>query len=123
MDPQAVIDLNQQENKEFLLSFGKRKFKRVNLKWEEIHELKVYLIYRKVKEGKAEKNRLCEKLSHDMDFKRANISLNSIKMKFDNYKYLDTGGGLSNFSKKSEEIFDKYKDFSVSDLENEIAKN
>ena len=123
MDPQAVIDFSQQENKEFLLSFGKRKFKRVNLKWEEIHELKVYLIYRKEKECSAEKNRLCEELSQDIDFKRVDISFNSLKMKFENYKYLDTGKeGLSNYSKKSKEVFDKYKDFSISDLENEIAK-
>ena len=129
-DPQAVINLNRKENKEFLLSFGKRKFKRVNLKWEDIHELKVYLIYRKVKEGQGQKNMLCEELSKNEDFKKADISLESIKMKFENNRYLDTNStegikeikGLKNYSQKNKKVFDKYKGFSISDLESEITK-
>ena len=123
-NPQAVIDLSKKENKEFLLSFGKRKFKRVNLKWEEIHELKAYLVYRKVKEDQSERNKLCEELSKDEDFKKADISLSSIKMKFENNRYLDTkeAKGLENCSQKNKKIFKKWKDRSIEDLENEIMK-
>ena len=129
-DPQAVIDLSQKENKEFVLSFGKRQFKTVNLKWEDIHELKVYLIYRKVKEDQGEKNKLCENLIKDEDFKRADIFLSSIKMKFENNVYLDSKEkqdtkeirGLKNYSQKNKKVFNKYKSFSIAELEQEIIK-
>ena len=129
-DPQAIIDLSQPENKEFVLSFGKRKFKRVNLKWKEIHELKVYLIYRKVKEGQGEKNKLCEELAKDEEFKKAKIFLDSIKMKFENNRYLDMKDiknateirGLENYSQKNKEIFNTYKSFSIEELKNKIME-
>lgn len=121
-DPQAKIDLSKQENQEFILSFGKRKFKRVNLKWKKVHELKAYLIYRKVKEGDGEKNRLCEELAEDKDFTEAGISLSSIKMKFENNRFLDTGEGLEYCSRLNKEIFDKYKTCSIEKLEEIIKK-
>ena len=102
------------------MSFGKRHFKKVNLKWEEIHELKAYLIYRKVKEGLGDKNKLCEELFQDVDFKKADISLSSINMKFENNKYLDTGAGLKNSSQRNKKIFSKYKSFSIEELKNII---
>lgn len=48
-DPDEKITLK--EGDEFLMSFGRRKFKRVNLKWERIHDLKAYLVHRRIKEG------------------------------------------------------------------------
>ena len=137
-DPQAIIDLSQPKNKEFVLSFGKRKFKRVNLKWEEIHELKTLLVYKKisVKEDikEEEKNKLtdklCAELAKDEDFKRAQISLSSIKQKFENNRYLDTKDsqdikkvkGLKNYSEQNNKIFNQYKNYSIEDLEKEIEK-
>ena len=129
-DPQAIIDLSQKDNKEFLLSFGKRKFKRVNLKWEDIHELKAYLVYKKVKEGRGAKSDLCKGLEQDKDFKREGISLASIQMKFENNRFLaakSSGNikeieGLKNYSQRNKKIFDKYENFSIEELESEIMK-
>ena len=131
-DPQATVDLSKKENKEFLLSFGKRKFRRVNMKWEEIHELKAlrdYFVYKKDKEKVGEKSKLksklCKKLAEeDEHFKKADISLSSIKMKFENNRYLDTNGkeGLEHFSKQNEKIFNKYKDYKISEIEKEIRR-
>ncbi|MCZ0932815.1 MAG: tyrosine--tRNA ligase [Oligoflexia bacterium] len=130
IDPQAIIDLSKKENKEFVLSFGKRKFKRVNLKWKEIHELKALLVYKKVsvKEEIKEdaknklKEKLCEEWAKDKDFEISDISPASIKMKFENNRYLDTGKGLPNYSKQNKEVFDKWKDSSIEELEQEIIK-
>ncbi|MCY4321392.1 MAG: tyrosine--tRNA ligase [Bdellovibrionaceae bacterium] len=117
-DPKIVIDLTK--NKEFLLSFGKRNFKRINLKWETIHELKAYFIYRKIKEGLEKKEKVF--INEDLEFKKADISLNSLKMKIENYRYLDSEGneGLSNCSKKTKEIFNNWKDSSIEDLKKKI---
>ena len=119
-DPQAIIDLRK--NKDFLLSFGKRKFRRINLKWGDIHELKAYLVYRKAQEGLSGKSKLCEELSEDEDFKKSDISLVSIKMKFENNRCLDKGEGLENYSQRNKKIFDKYEKLSIEELENEIVK-
>lgn len=118
IDPQAVVDLDK--DKEFLLSFGKRNFKRINLKWEDIHELKVYFLYRKIKEGLENKENLS--IKEDQEFERAEISLNSIKMKIENYRYLDTEGkqGLKNCSKKTKKIFNSWKSHSIEDLKKKI---
>ena len=106
-NPQEKFNLKSGD--EFLLSFGKRKFKRVNLKWKKDHDLKAFYVYKKIKEG-GNKEKLCKELSKDEVFKDY-ISLDSIKMKIENYRWLDTGGqkGLSNYSKQSQEIFEEYK--------------
>ena len=121
-DPTEKVDLSK--DKEFVLAFGKRKFRRINLKWERIHELKVlkaYFVYRKVKE---DKDKLCKDLAEDKDFKEAKISLGSIKMKFENNRYLDTKGkeGLKNCSVQNKEIFDAYEKYSIKEIEKEIDK-
>ena len=105
---------------ELLFSLGKRKFKRVNLKWKFIHDLKAYLVYRKIKEG-GDREELCQKLSQDEDFKNY-ISLGSIRMKIENYRYRDTGEGLSGYSRQSNDIFDKFKDQSIKTIEEAIQR-
>ncbi len=145
-DPNETVILKKGD--EFLLSFGKRKFKRVNLKWEKIHDLKAYLVYRQIKEGEnrkpfhkqlaedndlkkpfhkqlAEDNNLKklfrEQLAEDNHFKNY-ISLDSIKLKIENYKFLDTSGkeGLSGYSKQSEEVFSEFKARSLSEIKEAI---
>ena len=117
-DPNTTIDLVK--NKEFLLSFGKRNFKRINLKWETIHELKAYFIYRQIKEGLKEQENLF--IKEDPDFKKAEISLDSLKMKVENYRYLDTKGdeGLKNCSKQTKKIFSDWKTCSIEDLKKKL---
>ena len=116
-NPQMKFNLKSGED--FLLSFGKRKFKRINLKWKEIHDLKAFLVYRKIME-KENKEKLCEELSRDKDFKDY-ISLDSIKMKIENYNYLDTKKkGLSNYSKQSQSVFKEYKTISIPEIERKI---
>ena len=123
-NPDDKIPLEQGD--EILFSLGKRKFKRVNLKWELIHDLKAYLVYRQAKEGGEEhyhqlKENFCKQLSQDEDFKDY-ISLSSIMMKVENYRYLDTGEGLSGFSRQSEGVFNKFKNDSLSGIEEAIKK-
>ena len=115
-DPQETLNLKPGD--EFLLSFGKRKFKRVSLKWKKIHDLKAFHVYKKIKE-RGDKKKLCEELSQDADFK-GYISLSSIKLKIENYEYLDTEEGLSNYSKQSQEVFEEYKDKDLKDIEQAI---
>ena len=88
-----------------------------------MHDLKALKLYKKIKkETKEIKEKLCEELSNDEDFKKANISLKSIKMKIANYRYLDNKGGLSHVSKQSKEIYKKYKGYSIAKLEEEIKR-
>ena len=123
-DPEEKITLTPGED--FILSFGKRKFKRINTKWNDIHDLKVYLVYRKVRDEKQDKDKLCEELSKEEWFKNY-ISLSSIKFKIANYKYIKTKNqaqpeGLSNYSQQSKEIFDKYEEATIPEIEEVIKK-
>ncbi len=114
----ALIILKKGEER--LFSLGRRKFRRVNLKWDYIHNLKAYFTYRKEKDNRGDKAKLCEELAQDKSFKDY-ISLSSIKMKIENYRYLDTGKGLSGFSLQSEEVFNKFKACSLPEIEKEIS--
>ena len=92
-----------------------------NQKWTEIHELKVLLLDKKLKVG-GDKTHLIEELSKDEDFVQAEIPIGSIKMKLDNIKNLKSDKGLSHISKLNREVFDKYKDYSLEDLEKVIKE-
>lgn len=94
--------------------------KRGKMKWTKLHELKVLLIYKKVKENGEHEDELCEKLkSTDESF---TCSLDSIKMKLQNIHFLDTGEGLPNLSQLNQEIFKKYKNYSIERLKDEIEQ-
>ena len=118
-DPNDKLSI--QKNQEIIISLGKRKFKRINTKWNYIHDLKAYLVYRKVRDEKRDKDSLCEELSQEGWFKD-HISLSSIKMKIGNYKYLDVREGLSNYSQQSSQIFDKYEKATILEIEEVIKK-
>ncbi len=90
-------------------------------KWYIIHDLKAYLVYRKTKELAEDKNKLCEELAEDKSFKDY-IGLNSIKMRFENYRYIDTGQGLKNYAQQSKEVFDDYKDKSIQEIKTKIQE-
>ena len=83
-------------------------------KWEYIHDLKVYLVYIKIKDG--QNTDLIDKFLEDNDFK-GYIFKESIIMKIRNYRYLDNGKGLKNASKQSKEIYEKYKNHSIQKIE------
>ena len=119
-DPHSKISLNRGDD--ILFSVGKRKFKRVNTKWNWIHNLKAYLVYRKMKDRGENKERLCEELTEDKSFKNY-ISFSSIKMKIENYRYLDTKSeGLKQYSNQCEKVYKKYKNSSVEKVIEEIEK-
>ena len=90
------------------------------MNWTELHELKVLLIYKKAQAG-GNKEELCQSLKDkDSSF---TCDLNSIVMKFDNYKSLGTiGQGLDHTSQLNKEVFEKYKNHSIEELEKEIRK-
>ena len=118
-DPHKKITIKK--GAEILFRMGKRKFKRVNTKWNWLHDLKAYLVYRKIKYRGENQTGLCEELAEDQQFKNY-ISLSSIKMKIENYRYLDTGKGLSAYSNQSHEVFNKYKNQTIQEIETEIKK-
>ena len=96
---------------------GEEKSPKTDMIWTELHELKVLLVYKKVKDG-GNKNQLCEELKNkDKNF---TCSVDSIKMKFDNIKALDKGKGLLNKSQLNEEVFKKYISYSIDQLIKEI---
>lgn len=90
------------------------------MKWTKLHELKVLLIYKKVKENGENEDELCQELKNtDENF---TCSLNSIKMKLRNIDSLDTGEGLPNVSQLNQEVFKKYKNYSIESLKSEIEQ-
>ena len=92
-------------------------------KWDKIHDLKVYLAYRRVKEGE-DKNMLCEELAEDKGFIKKSIPLSSIKMRIGNFEALDSKGkeGLSHCSKQSRQVFEEFKDKSIQEIEKAIKE-
>ncbi|MBC6415189.1 MAG: tyrosine--tRNA ligase [Bdellovibrionales bacterium] len=113
-----TITLNEnisfQKEEEFLLSVGKRKFGRINIKWWFLHDLKAFLAYKKIKEG-ADRKDITEKLLQDKNFKDY-ISKSSLLMKIGGYQHFETGQGISNNSPQSEKIYHKYKCYSPLNL-------
>ena len=119
-DPHKKISIKR--GRDILFSVGKRKFKRVNTKWDWIHDFKAYLVYRKMKDRGENKEQLCKELAEDKSFKNY-ISLSSIKMKIENYRYLDTKNeGLRQYSKQSEEVYKEYKNSSIEKIIEGIKK-
>ena len=89
------------------------------MKWTKLHEMKVFLIYKQIQEGRSEED-LCQELKQED--KTFTCSLDSIKMKIRNIESLDAGKGLENVSSKNKEIFKQYKDHSIEKLKEEIKK-
>ena len=95
---------------------------RQSQKWLKIHELKVLKVYKQIKNG-GNQNELFKELARDENFIKADIFEGSIKMKYQNIKYLDTGKGrLSNVSKLNRECFDQYGHLSVEEMEKKIEE-
>lgn len=88
--------------------------------WKKIHDLKTYLIYRRIKEDE-DKNKLCEELAEDKDFK-GYINLYSIILKIENYRYIDTNAlkGCKGYSRQSKSVYDEYKDQSIQKIKEAI---
>ena len=118
-DPSHKIEVHK--NQEFVLGVGKRKFKRVNTKWDWIHDLKAYHTYRTIEENPKKKNDEITKLSKDNYFKDY-ISKSSIGLKIANYTYLDTNKGLEGYSKQSEKVYKTYKDKRIEEIEKAIEE-
>ncbi len=91
--------------------------------WTCLHELKVLLIYEKIKVGE-DRHELCEELSEDPCFVEEGISYSSINLKIGNIEWLDTEGkrGLHNVSNLNREVFEKYKNTSIKELEQIIKE-
>ena len=94
---------------------------RQSQKWLKIHELKVLKVYKQIKDG-GNQNELFKELAQDEVFLKQGISEGSIKMKYQNIKYLDEGVGLRRASKLKKDIFLEYGNCSVEELKWEIEK-
>ena len=89
-------------------------------KWKKIHDLKVYLVYRKIKKFGEDKNKLCKALKADKDFK--DIKIGSIDMRVRNYLSLSGKGRLNHVARQSKEVFKEYEDMSINEIEESIKK-
>ena len=120
-ETELIHSLIEAEEKQFSdsLSLG-RKILFKKEKWTDIHELKTLHLYKEIHINPNRKVQLCKELSKDKDFVKGDISENSIKLKLKNLDFLSTGKGLKNVSKRNKEIFDKYKSFSIEELQDEI---
>ncbi len=54
--------------------------------------------------------------------KKLGIKLTSMKMRINNFAFLATNKGLSNFSKQTESVFNSWKDSSKTELKTEYEK-
>lgn len=61
-----------------------------------------------------------QKQEIELQAKQLKISKNPLQMRVDNYKYLLSGTGLSNASIQSKEIYNKYKNYNLRDLYQEL---
>ncbi len=91
------------------------------IEWKRIHDLKAYHVYRQIKEG-GDKRKLCEDLSKDKYFQ--DRSLDSIILKIENYRYIDTGGreGCKGYSDQAVSVLNEYKDRSVQEIKEAISQ-
>ena len=123
LDIEKAIEKKKIENKNNF----KEKKENQEVQWDYIHDLKVYLVYRKIKEA-GDENKILKELFQRGFFKgyvsedSIKKKMVSIKMKIANYRYLDNKGGLSHVSKQSKEIYEKYKGYSIAELEEEIKR-
>jgi hypothetical protein len=74
-------------------------------KWTEEEDKIAFYAYRFLSED--ETNKIANKLP---------MSNDSFLMRIQNYKFLDTGEGLRNYSKQSERIYKKYENTSQEDF-------
>ena len=54
--------------------------------------------------------------------KKLGIKVTSLKMRVNNFAFLDTSKGLSNFSKQTESVYNSWKDSSLTELKAEYEK-
>lgn len=54
--------------------------------------------------------------------KKLEIKVTSLKMRMNNFAFLATNKGLSNFSKQTESIYNSWKDSSITELKAEYEK-
>ncbi|MDE0517933.1 MAG: hypothetical protein OXH36_00030 [Bdellovibrionales bacterium] len=90
--------------------------------WNDKTEMMCLLILKKLQaEGfpRGRQSELCTQMSRKRD---VCLSYGTINMKVQNYMYLDTEGcqGLAGYSQNSERIYNKYHNFSIKQLEEEI---
>ncbi len=79
-------------------------------KWERIHELKAYLIYRHIKN-----------ISEDKDFK-GYISFDSLQMKVADFRSIETGKGLDSVSENCKSMFAEFKGKLMQEIEKAISQ-
>ena len=88
--------------------------------WNDINELRCLLILKKLIDENFPRNRqmqLCREVSN-----LSNLTTGSISAKVSNYKSLAGINNKSNFSNNSKIIYEKYKQYSISELEKVIAE-
>ena len=92
------------------------------MKWINLHELKTLLVYKKIQKGE-DRAKLMKELSEDEIFSKHGDKTGSIAKKLGNIEYLDKKiGKLKNASKLNKDIFEKYKDKTIQELEQIIKK-
>ncbi|MCZ0932617.1 MAG: hypothetical protein OXJ52_05650 [Oligoflexia bacterium] len=87
------------------------------MKWFYMDDLIAYYFYRELKNKTDQEQR--DRL---MPFLLQSDKMDSVLMKFGNYKSLDTGKGLKNASKKSIEVYEQFKNKSLKEIKQAIIQ-
>ena len=92
------------------------------MKWTELHELKVLVVYKKIRQNE-NRAKLIKELSEDKFFSKHGDKTGSILRKLGNIQYLVEGTGkLWKASKLNKKIIKEYKDKSIQELEQIIRE-
>lgn len=62
------------------------------------------------------------KLEIKLATKKLGIKITSMKMRINNFAFLETNKGLSNFSKQTESVYNDWKDSGLTELKAEYEK-
>jgi len=80
-------------------------------KWSKTDDIVAFYLY---KSGSLKEKELVSK--------KLGIKLNSMKMRINNFAFLATNKGLSNFSKQSKSVYNSWKDSGLTELKAEYDK-
>ncbi len=80
-------------------------------KWSKTDDIVAFYLY---KSGSLKEKELASK--------KLGIKLSSMKMRINNFAFLATNKGLSNFSKQSEAVYNSWKDSGLTELKAEYEK-
>lgn len=94
---------------------------RENSEWNKANEIRCFIIFQKLKETdfpRGKQMEYCQNMSRS-----TNLDVGNISAKVSNYKSVAGINKPSNASQNTKEIYEKYKDFTIKELEDLISNS